>query len=83
MSNSLSPEADAPPTAVTRQEIVEVFRGLLGRDPESRVVVDQAMRSPTFAEFLRGVVGSAEFNQRRAMERGEKLGLYSMKDAPI
>jgi hypothetical protein len=46
---------------ITREEIIWAYRCILGREPESELVIEGATSYPNFSSLRRAMIDSAEF----------------------
>ena len=46
---------------VSRSDVIEAYRVVLGRDPESEEAIQSHMAAPTIADLYQGLIGSEEF----------------------
>ena len=66
--------------SVAREEVVSAYRFILGREPESETVIEQAMAADNLAHLRRAFLGSAEFSRKYDESAGGALHVGRFTD---
>lgn len=68
--------------SVTREEVLSAYRLILGREPESETVIEQAMEADSLSHLRRVFLGSAEFSRKYDESDRGALHVGRFSDVP-
>lgn len=63
-TGSFPPAASQSATTISRWEVIEAYRAMLAREPESEQAIQDHMAAATVADLYQGLIESEEFRER-------------------